>query len=739
MTYMKSLRNILVGALSVLMLILTSCAPEEPAGSKAIIPGDTEIEVAVAGGNVPFTVYADALWEADVTETWLSIDPANGFGTVDVTLSIEENTGTTSREAKIIIKGGSTLDPIEVTVIQKGDRFRNETAKTATEVAALEPGALAKVSESQVVAVSDAAFIVTDGTTMLLVQGNADVAVGDKISFQGDVITVNGLTAVKLDEVTSKAEGTYTAGEPKDITNESGYAPGKVEYVKIQAVYTMGGQFQVNGVDVAVPYLPAVSLSALANHNVVATGYYVGAIDALAAIHVTSVEDLGEAQIDGIVFEDNFEWFAEIATAEKAGDAVATNNPSATAPNVFTMGSSAEFLEAFAERGYKFLFGKVGATEFVQGPDPAQTDSRVMYLQTNYLKFGKTSWNGAIMLPALSRLTAPTDVVVEFDWCWQITGAAKPDLMTLQVDATAGQFADSGASTSFELESAQSKVDGESKIEWQHVTLVLKGATAETVLTIRPTNADPDVQNPARHQNRWYLDNIKITNADGSTPQPGGTQTLAVFPFPYDTAFTGEGEGAGVKWNLAEGWILSEDGNSKMSAHTPEGGAMKITYKYEASSDEGLTKDHVRALATGMQKGSYWLYEIPVNDMPAGTYNITYKQSASATGPNYFIMEVSFDGQNWAPVAAQTTTETYKDGTGGREVTWTYALNRGGVNAANIPYVVDVDYAAPALPGSNTLYVRAKVADDMAYGSEKALGTKGTNRIWGPCEVTFAN
>jgi hypothetical protein len=339
----------------------------------------------------------------------------------------------------------------------------------------------------------------------------------------------------------------------------------------------------------------------------------------------------------------------------------------------------------------------------------------------------------------LSRLTAPTDVVVEFDWCWQITGAAKPDLMTLQVDATAGQFADSGASTSFELESAQSKVDGESKIEWQHVTLVLKGATAETVLTIRPTNADPDVQNPARHQNRWYLDNIKITNADGSTPQPGGTQTLAVFPFPYDTAFTGEGEGAGVKWNLAEGWILSEDGNSKMSAHTPEGGAMKITYKYEESSDEGLTKDHVRALATGMQKGSYWLYEIPVNDMPAGTYNITYKQSASATGPNYFIMEVSVDGQNWAPVAAQTTTETYKDGTGGREVTWTYALNRGGVNAANIPYVVDVDYAAPALPGSNTLYVRAKVADDMAYGSEKALGTKGTNRIWGPCEVTFAN
>ena len=219
----------------------------------------------------------------------------------------------------------------------------------------------------------------------------------------------------------------------------------------------------------------------------------------------------------------------------------------------------------------------------------------------------------------------------------------------------------------------------------------------------------------------------------------GEAKTLATFPFPYDTEFTGEGEGAGTMWNLAEGWLLSEDANSKLSAHNADDSQLKVTYKYEASSDEGLTKDHVRILATGMVKGSYWLFEVPVKDMPAGTYNVTYNHSASATGPNYFLMEVSLDGQNWAPAGAQTTTETFKDGSNGREVTWTYALNRGGVNAANIAYVVDVDYAAPALPGDNTLYIRAKVADDMAYGSEKALGTKGTNRIWGPCEITFSN
>ena len=214
------------------------------------------------------------------------------------------------------------------------------------------------------------------------------------------------------------------------------------------------------------------------------------------------------------VYADDFEWFAEIATAEGAGDAVATDDPSTTAPNVFTMNSSEQFLALFAEKGYKFLWSTLGSTAYTEGPDPEKKDSRVMYLQSNYLKFGKTKWNGAIALPALSAIEGTENVQIEFDWCWQVTGEYKPDIMTLSVDASVGQFPDSGAPTSVALESTQSTVDGESHIAWQHVSIVLNGATAETVLTIRPTNADPDVQNAARHQNRWYLDNIKITTVE---------------------------------------------------------------------------------------------------------------------------------------------------------------------------------------------------------------------------------
>lgn len=737
MNYIKSL---LLFALSALMLLPTSCVQEEPAGSKAIIPDEKDLVLPASAVEQPFTIYADGEWEADVTDTWLSINPTTGYGTVAVVLSVDENPGITNREAKIIIKGGSRINPIEVTVTQKGDRFKNETAKSVTEATALSAGSLVKLAESQVVALAKDAFIVTDGTSMILVQGKSDVKAGSKVTLIGDVVAVNGISAIKLDEILSSTEATYTPSEPKDITNESSYAPGKVEFVKLEAVYSAGGKFQVAGADVAVPFIPAVSLSALANHNVSAVGYAVGQIGGLTALHVTAVEDLGEAEIDGVVFEDNFDWFAELATALSAGDAVGTDNPSTTAPNVFTMDGSADFLAAFAQRGYKFLFGMIGATEFVEGPDAAQKDSRVMYLQTNYLKFGKTSWNGALRLPAFSKLDAPTDLVVEFDWCWQVTGEYKPDLMTLQVDATVGTFADSGAGTTLEIESAQSIVDTESHLAWQHVTLVLQGATSETVLTIRPTNADPTVQNSARKQNRWYLDNIKVTKSEGSVPTPpaGGTQTIATFPFPYDTEFNGTGEGAGTKWNLDEGWLLSEDGKAKLSMHTADGTSQSVTYRYEASSDEGKTKDHVRILTTGMPKDSYWLFEVPVKDMPAGKYNIAYNQSSSASGPNYFLMEVSVDGKNWAPAAAQTTTETYPDGTNGREVTWTYALNKGGVNAANVAYPVNVSYSAPALAGEVTLYIRAKVADDMRYSANNTINaTSGTNRIWGPCTITF--
>ena len=248
----------------------------------------------------------------------------------------------------------------------------------------------------------------------------------------------------------------------------------------------------------------------------VSSGYYRWYLD-----NIKIVQGEGEAPVPGpgaggkTVYSDDFEWFADLATTEGAGDAVGTNDPGTTAPNVWKMNSSADFFARFNERGYQYLYGTVGSTEFAAGP-AQEPNSGVgkegsLYLQSNYLKFGQSSYNGALVLPALSAIEGTADVVIEFDWCWHLTGGMKPDLMTVSVDATVGQFPTSGAGTSLDIESAQPTEGDLSELAWQHVTLELNGATAETVLTIRPTNADPSIQNAARSQNRWYLDNIKVT------------------------------------------------------------------------------------------------------------------------------------------------------------------------------------------------------------------------------------
>ena len=750
---MRFIKNLYISALAVVAgaAALTSCQPEESPLSRAILTSVSGMQFAAQNAEPQtITVYADADWTVEAPE-WVSVDKTAGSRTMDVTITVGDNMrdGALDNPKKdtIIFRGYNLLAHAYVIVSQDGDKYRDVPATDIAGILTMKDEGVVILNNAQVTAVSASGFVVADANASVFVVSKETVAVGDKVNVKGSKGTVNGLAAVTICdavEITGNAAVTYPS--TTDITASlDTYAPVKMEYIEVTGTLD-GTNVNVKGATKVATVLDAtaaLNLSSYNGHNVTLKGYSAGVTASLVNVIVTEIVDLGVDEI--IYYSDNFDWLAPFATKESAGDSVGTDDPEANAPNVFTMGSADEFLAAFADHGYKFYWGTIGSTAFTEGPDPSKKDSRVMYIQSNYLKFGKTSWNGAISLPALSAIQGSANVAIEFDWCWQVTGSGKfkPDLMTLQVDASVGVFAESSTSTSLELESTQSTVEGESRLAWQHVKIILNGATAETMLTIRPTNADPDVQNPARHQNRWYLDNIKITDAGGAvvTPPVGGNQTLATFPFPSDDTFTGEGEGAGTKWNLAEGWLLSQDEKSKMSAHKDDGSAMNVTYKYEARNpekeEEGV-KDHVRILATGMPKGGYWLFEVPVKDMPAGTYNITYNHSASATGPNYFLLEVSVDGQNWAPAGAQTTTETFKDGSNGREVTWTYALNKGGKNAANVACAVDVDYAAPALPGQNTLYIRAKIADDMAYGATKAMGGSGTNRIWGPCEITFA-
>lgn len=230
--------------------------------------------------------------------------------------------------------------------------------------------------------------------------------------------------------------------------------------------------------------------------------------DAGPVFEVLDAPAEGGGSTGGTVYEDDFEWLAPFSESLGASDSVADDNPSGSAPNVFTCAQAAELVAAFTEKGYGYFFSKKGDTEFTYD---LTNNPNVLYIQKNYLKFGKSDYSAGIILPALSALKSASDITVEFDWCWQVTGSYNADIMTLQLDVKNGGTFENNDVVSEELSSTQSTESKSSHLAWQHATVKVKGATAKTVLQIRPTNPDPYVSNPDRGQNRWYLDNIKIT------------------------------------------------------------------------------------------------------------------------------------------------------------------------------------------------------------------------------------
>ena len=204
-------------------------------------------------------------------------------------------------------------------------------------------------------------------------------------------------------------------------------------------------------------------------------------------------------------FADDFEWLEPWAAYTV--DDVA-NNTVGSSPNVFTKAEVADALTEFQSRGYGYVWGWKDQDWSDGTPDNG--NKQTLYLMHNYLKFGKTSYNSGLILPALSAISGTADVDLTFDWCWCMTGASKPDVMTLTVTVSGGgTLADTGTEVSGNIESAQPTEGDQTKLEWQHAKVKIIGATPSTRITIRPTNADPEVTS-TRKQNRWYLDNIRV-------------------------------------------------------------------------------------------------------------------------------------------------------------------------------------------------------------------------------------
>ena len=215
-----------------------------------------------------------------------------------------------------------------------------------------------------------------------------------------------------------------------------------------------------------------------------------------------------------VVFSDDFSWVAPIVSAwndansgkkKKIGDTVGSSGKDTEAPNVYSDDAiKASFAAAFKAQGYEDL----------------QPSEKVIYLQDQYLKLGKTGGhNNAIRLPAVTALTSPSDVFVEFDHATmcQKDGVCDDAKIVVVIEGD-GEF-ENGTKCSDILPVIQEK----GTYRWTHSGTLVKGMTSETrlVVVMYRVVMSKDSEGVYKYNNKYnfgvggagriFLDNIKIT------------------------------------------------------------------------------------------------------------------------------------------------------------------------------------------------------------------------------------
>jgi len=507
----NTIKNIALG-LFLASVALVGCKEEiDPAANAVQTESPTVTFAATGAADQVVPVYADGEWVADCEADWVTISPMSGNGAVDVTISVTDNlasdgTVDAPREALVIFRGKYIERQGELIVYQKGDNYRDAVEMSIADAAKLEDGKFAKIPEAQIVAAASDGIVVKDATSLMFVTYKGEVKVGDKVYIAGEKVTNGGIASIVAGQVDvlSTAEVTYPA--PVDLlANLDPSKATEILYVGVEAgLLGRNLQFETSlpvAVTLLDPAVGGVDLDAVNMHNVKVEAYFVGLNGTTVNLVVTKVEDLGLNDDLKAYFFDDFSWMKPFldeynTTATPVGDAVGTDNPSAEAPNLRTAGGLAGLLDEFLARGYEDL----------------NSSAKVIYPQQYYWKFGKTSTasannNGGLKLPAMELEGSELiNAELDFDWSPHMTGSGNIDKVSVVVELEGSGFFDNGTKISdpfvHELEKGN--------LNWHHVKVLLKGVNNTTRITIRPleyASVTPD-------QQRWHLDNIKVSDSD---------------------------------------------------------------------------------------------------------------------------------------------------------------------------------------------------------------------------------
>lgn len=499
---MKLLNKIFSISAALVCVSLAGCQEEEMVKPSALLCDPSLTFAAKDAEPQTLTVASDEEWMIDVPVDWIDVDPVRGSNTVEVTVSVADNyeNGVMSlpREATITIanKRGYSVTAV---IYQKGDNYIGVSEMTVADFKKIDDGAFAKIPDGQVMAVAAEGFVIGDASGALYVDSKEKVVVGDKVFIAGEKVAKYGTSAIKAGEVTvnSNEEVVYPSPVPIDpstlnvpvyVTAESGILGSSLVFdpalsVSVAAVELKSG---------------SVNLEAVNMHNIAYQGYLLGVENGTASILIVSLEDKGINENLEAYFYDDFSWMKSFieASGVDVGDSIGENNAGASAPNLRSNASLSLLLDELLARGYEDL-----------NPGP-----KVIYPQAYYWKFGKTSSatsnnNNGLRLPEIAfKGSEPVNAVIEFDWAAHMTGSGNIDNVQIVVEVPegAGLF-ENGTNVSDPLITTQEK----GQLAWQHATVLLKGATNKSRISIRPyqyESVTPD-------QQRWHLDNIKIKDS----------------------------------------------------------------------------------------------------------------------------------------------------------------------------------------------------------------------------------
>lgn len=263
-------------------------------------------------------------------------------------------------------------------------------------------------------------------------------------------------------------------------------------------------------------------------------------------------------------------------------------------------------------------------------------------------------------------------------------------------------------------------------------------ATAETTFTVR---ADTDWTIEVPVAETWYsvtplsgAANTDVTVTVTPTPNTGGardgsftiqsgtnTETILLSQAPSASAlhFEWSFPATAEENNLVsrtERWYKSDDGKARIDAVRAVDNPSNPDMSYSLGYDNEIG----RILMYGFALDDYWLFTLPVKNFKANTtLNLRALISSSASGPKFYILEYSADGQaSWTSVNTTSIEDKSAKDTALRTIVYTHMMPD---TPANGDVIVDDDITIPTAVADGNIYLRLRVCDAMAGNKAKNI------------------